>query len=106
MRGKTRMLAELVNDAGRIDAEAWHRAHGDRTPVARCSCGGPVLTDPTSPEFTVFHGVRWYSMRCVSCRKETELPGTRRLETEVRRPTLSAHAAVIELHGALTGDRT
>jgi hypothetical protein len=105
MRAKTRVLAELINDAGRIDADAWRQAHRDRTPVARCACGGPMLTDPMSPEFAVFHGVRWYSMRCVACGKETDLPATRRLETEVRRPSLAHSAAVLEFERVLTGDR-
>jgi hypothetical protein len=105
MRGKARVLAELVNDAGRIDPAAWRAAHEDRTPVARCSCGGQMLTDPRGPESTVFHGIRWYSMRCLSCAKEYTLPATRQLQTEIRRPSLAAHAAVMEYHRTLTGDR-
>jgi hypothetical protein len=104
MRGKTRMLAELVNDAGHIDADAWRSAHEARTPVARCRCGGPVLTE-RGPEFTTFHGVRWYSMRCAACGYQTELPGTRKLDTEVRRPSGAHATAVLEYERVLTGDR-
>jgi hypothetical protein len=105
MRARTRMLAELVTAEGRIDPAAWRTAHADRTPVARCACGGPVLTDPEAPEYVVFYGVRWYAMRCVSCGKDTETPATRVLQTEVRRPSLAHSAAVLARERVLTGDR-
>src|SRR4051812_35239538 len=97
MRATTRVYAELVTADGRVDADAWRTAHAAQTPVATCgSCSGIMRSDPESPEFTTFFGVRWYSMRCDVCRSESSLPSTRILDTEVRRPSLARAAAVTE----------
>lgn len=95
----TRLLAELVDPVtGRLDAEAWRLAHRDRTPVALCRCGGPVVSDPAEPEFVVHFGVRWHAMRCQSCGHTTEISAARVLPTTNRRPSLvrSAEAAAID----------
>jgi hypothetical protein len=95
-RPSTRVLDELLNAEGVIDLEAWSRAHVDRTQVARCRCGGPVVTDPVEPAIKVFHGVRWYSTRCTVCAGETEIPGHRKFSTEVARPSKAGTTAVLQ----------
>lgn len=88
----TRLFAELVGSSGRLDGDAWHVAHRDRTPVALCRCGGPVVTDPGEPEFVIHFGVRWYSTRCQSCGASAEVSGARVLPTTDRRPSLAVAA--------------
>ena len=90
----TRLFAELVDpDTGRLSGDAWRIAHRDRTPVALCRCGGPVVTNPDEPEYLEHFGVRWYSCRCQSCGAVTELSGGRVLPTTDRRPSLAVAAA-------------
>jgi hypothetical protein len=106
MRATTRIYAELVTADGRIDADAWRAAHAARSPVATCgACSGIMRSDPESPEYTNFFGVRWYSMRCDVCGSESSLPSTKILDTEVRRPSLAVAAAGVERVKAMTGDR-
>jgi len=94
---RTRVLLELVAADGRLDPEAWRLAHRDRTPVAVCSCGGPVYTDDDGPEYVVHFGVRWHSLRCSSCHSTSELPATRVLPTVEHRPSTARVAAAAAL---------
>jgi len=90
-----RLLAEVVNDSGHVDADAWRISHRDRLPVAKCGCGGPAMTHPLEPESTVVAGVRWYSLRCSVCGATSELPATRNLGTG-RRPSRASTAVAVE----------
>jgi len=93
---RTRLLAELVDDEGHLDGEAWRAAHRDRSPVAICACGAPAPTNPTEPEYVVHFGVRWYSVRCPAGHT-AELSGGKKLKTEGRpSAALAARAAEIE----------
>jgi len=94
---RTRVLLELVAEDGRLDQDAWRSAHQDRTPVALCGCGGPVVTDPREPEYREHFGVRWYAMRCQQCQSTSELPATRVLPTTDRRPSLARADAAAQV---------
>lgn len=101
-----RLLAELVSDTGHVDAEQWRIAHVQRTPVARCSCGGPAVTDPAEPVWREVFGVRWFAMRCIvpGCGRSAEIPGNRTVDGR-RRPSLAHTRAIRAATAARLGDR-
>lgn len=102
---RTLLFAELIDPAtGRLDGAAWRVAHRDRTAVALCGCGGPVVTDPTEPEFVVHFGARWYAMRCQSCGATSELSGARVLPTTERRPSLAVAAEAARIDRRRLGE--
>jgi hypothetical protein len=101
----TRLFAELLDpDTGRLDGDAWHVAHRDRTPVALCGCGGPCVTDPGEPEYVVHFGVRWYTLRCRSCGRTAELSGGRVLPATDRRPSLAVAAEAARIDRRRLGE--
>ena len=105
-RRTTRMYAEMIDpETGLIDAGRWHAAHGDRTPVARCRCGGPVTTDPTEPETSEFDGIVWRVTRCLTCAATTEIPSTRVFDVTKERPSARHSVAVLERERAILGER-
>lgn len=94
MRARTTLLAELVDPEGRLDPEAWARAHADQAPVAVCGCRGLVVPNPDEPASRSVFGVVWYAMRCEACGHETEVTGARKLPSVARTSLarLEAHA--------------
>lgn len=94
-RRHTTMLADLLDAEGRVDADAWTRAHTSRAPVARCGCGGPVVSVPGHP-WEEHWGQRWYAMECEQCGHGTEVTASRVMPSTTRWSSqlLDAHAEV------------
>jgi hypothetical protein len=106
-RRTTRMYAEMIDpETGLVDPDRWHAAHIDRTPVACCRCGGPVLTDSTEPEAHQDDlGIVWRVTRCVICQATTEIPGTKVFDVTPERPSVGHSTAVLERERAILGER-